>query len=183
MLDFDTAVAESVNLAHVGPSVVSLELEAQKSTKISNHIETMEADFHNQREATATWVLRAWNLLYRLEGDMADGEQEVSQNHIAGLLEAAEGFSEASEEIAKWAARGVSSFRKSGRQANRVSKELSEFVLKYAKRVERATERDIVVALEISDHYRALARAYDPENSKSEAFEDIGSLMRDLKSD
>lgn len=179
MLDFAVIAKESSELSisiPLGEDVAGFEPGAQLALQ-----EFLEARFDRQRELTANWMIRCWRNLYVLEGALQTGEILLSSEEAEELINVAAAFEDSADELAKWTARAVKSFRKQAQAAKRHSKETFEYISKYATRVEAATNRDLDAALDIADHHRAISRAYAPNNSSTEEFESVSGLISYLK--
>lgn len=179
MLDFAVIAKESSELSlsiPLGEDAAGFEPGAQLELQ-----EFLEARFDRQRELTANWMIKCWRNLYVLEGALQTGELLLSSEEAEELINVATAFEGSADEFAKWTARAVTSFRKQAQAAKKHSKETFEYVLKYAARVEAATSRDLDATLDIADHYRAISRAYAPNNSPTEEFENVSDLISYLK--
>lgn len=182
MLDFNDAIAESMEISRADPGAASGWLDQVKQSSVETQIDHLEANFSRQREETATWILRAWGNLLRLEDALVDGDAELSAQNIEQLLEIATEFERSSERIALWTAKAVTSFRKTGRQFRPISDRMADYAAKYATRIERVTDKDIEAILDIADHFRAIARSQDKSNKTSETFDSIDDVLGYLRS-
>lgn len=181
MLDVATAIDEGDAHARAVPTLTS-EQFSSSGAQVDQIIDAMEAKFRSNRAETASWIVDGWANLYGLESGLVESGEGLGSDEVSRIIAIAKSHEEYTEQAAIWTARAIKLFKKQSRLTAKVSNSLSTYIATYAARVEKVQSRDLEVFLEMSDHYRAIARAYDRENRTSAEFSDFDEVKAYLKS-
>jgi len=182
VLNLAAAIDNSFLHAQAAPSFMAVEVAHAEGDGEAEFMRNMEHSYQAHVTELEAWMAEGNSRLQVLEHHLKMVDFGLDQDQVARLLRLSQAIADRAERSAGAYANMVKRLRKQSRAFARYSKSTSEFVAGLANRIEASLGSEIEFLLDVSDQYRGLARLYDPENKRSEVFDNPADAIAFLKS-
>lgn len=181
MLDIDASLDQSFAGMHNAPRFMALEFAQAGADGEADFIGSMERRYSTHIAELDAWMAEGRANVQAIEVAMRETEFALEPNQIARFLRLAEAITARAEQSASSYAQFVKRLRKQSRAFAKYSMTASEYMTGLTTRIEGALGLEIDFLVDVSDHYRGLARLHDPTNERGPAFENADDLIAYLK--
>jgi hypothetical protein len=182
MLDLAAAIDNSFIHAQAAPSFLAAEVAHSEGDGEAEFVRNMEQKVRQHVQELDAWKAEGSSRLQILEHHLEMTDVGLDEGQVARFLRLSSAIADRAERSALSYAHMVKRLKKQGRAFAKFSPSASEFVSSLALRIEASLGAELEFLMDISDHYRGLARLYGPTSGDSEVFEDPASAIAFLKS-
>ena len=173
----DSGAGNSHLIKRVAEMLVNISLRFKMVKKLRK----LEIGLTRYEKIRREWTDDEVNRHLELECYLSENEISLESEQVDLLLEASDSIKSMAEKSVPIFLQIVVLFEKLNLEVAAYQGNVSNRVADLAARAEQCSHKQIEDMLDFSDHYRALARAYDPNNKIVKEFDDIDSLREYLE--
>lgn len=184
MLDFNTAIEDSFANMHNAPHFASgaLAPAGEGATSDMHFIEDMEARFLEYQISIAKWRDGGRAQRAEIESHLRARQVAFTVHHFIRIRLLIDDISERLAQDVEFNSRGLKHMAKMGRKITDISPTGGAFIVKLVGRIRTVAEAEMDELTQAIDWWSGISAKYDPDNKRSQVFDDPNDLIAYLRS-
>lgn len=184
MLDLSAAIEDSFASMYNAPRFVPCVMAPRDDQQASEEqfMQDMEARYQEYQTNIAIWQKAGREHRADMEAQFSEGDVALDLNHRIRIQLLVDDMAERVEQDIDFNSKSLKQMKKMGRKLMTVSPRGGAFIINLSDRVRVVVEAEMEELIAAVDWWRSIMSTYDPENERSDAFDDPDDVLAFLKS-